>query len=177
MRRGIATILGAVVIAMSLVASTAAAFEPTSTEAEGPALADAQARLDAFTPPPDSQRVGSLPAGVATPQVGKLDPGPNLLEVTGYWMSTESVDAVRAYLDGYRPPETTLMLNMGSSGPGSSSTSGAAICRTSRRPVTSRSPSPQPRKAGPRSPPTPRPTGSNRGSPLPTYQQPPVSSK
>jgi hypothetical protein len=118
MRRGIMTILGAAVVAMSLVAATAAAFEPTSTEAEGPALADAQARLDAFTPPPGSQRVDSLPAGVATPQVGKLDPGPNLLEVSGYWMSTEPVDAVRAYLSGYRPPETTLMLSIGSSGPG-----------------------------------------------------------
>lgn len=116
MRRGMKAVWAAVVllVAALYVAAVAAALEPTSTAAEGPALADAQARLEAFVPPPGAQRVASPPEGTAAggPQLGA---GPNWIHTTGYWTDTEPVGAVQAYLDAYAPPESSLLIRSSAS--------------------------------------------------------------
>lgn len=103
--------MACLVVALAMYgAVTAAAFEPTSTAAEGPALADAQARLAAFVPPPGAQPVASPPEGVKAPEGTTLDPGPNWLDAKGYWLDSEAPGTVQTYLAGYTPPEARLFL-------------------------------------------------------------------
>jgi hypothetical protein len=115
-RRGMKAIGVAVVLLVTAlyVAAVAVALEATSTAAEGPALADAQARLEAFVPPPGAQRIASPPEGIA-PSVPQLDAGPNWIHTTGYWTDSEPVGAVQAYLDAYVPPESSLLIRSSAS--------------------------------------------------------------
>lgn len=115
-RIGLRTVAAAgVLLAATLwVTAAAVASEPTSRAAEAPALADAQARLEAFVPPPGAQRVPLPPDGTAS-ETQRLDAGPNWLHATGYWTDPEPVGAVQAYLTGYAPPEASLLMSSSAS--------------------------------------------------------------
>jgi hypothetical protein len=96
-------------------ATAASAFQPTSTAAEGPTMADARARLEAFAPPPGAQRIASPPTYVTAPAGGQIDGGPNWISVNDYWFDPESPEAVDAYIAGYTPPEARLLFTSGAS--------------------------------------------------------------
>lgn len=83
--------------------------KPTSTEARGPALADARKRLRSFQPPPGSRRVPGLAKSLHLNGPGFTIGSPNFFHIHPFfWVSSESVDAVRRYLSAHAPPGSQL---------------------------------------------------------------------
>lgn len=89
--------------AVSLAAGSSP-WEPTSTMARGPALADARERLRSFQPPPGSRHVAGLPRSLHLHGPFETLGSPNFFDVHAYWVSTASVAEVRAYLADHAPP-------------------------------------------------------------------------
>lgn len=78
--------------------------EPGSTVNRGKAIADARRRLRSFVPPPKSHRVPALPKSLQLGGPGLRPGSPRYIDVHEFWVSTESVEAVRSYLETHTPP-------------------------------------------------------------------------
>jgi hypothetical protein len=78
--------------------------EPGSTVNRGKAIADARRRLRSFVPPPESRRVPALPKSLRLRGPGIRPASPRYVDVHAFWVSAESVEAVRSYLETHTPP-------------------------------------------------------------------------
>ncbi len=122
MSRALALFATALVVAgatVGVVAGTSAGSpEPGSTVNRGRAIADARKRLRSFVPPPGSHRVHGLPKSLRLNGPGLRPGSPRYVDVHADWVSTEPVEAVRAYLESHTPPGSRHSLTSEAGGRG-----------------------------------------------------------
>lgn len=86
------------------IAARREAHEPGSTAHRGRALADMRRRLRSFVPPPHSHRVHALPNSLHLNGPGFSVDSPRFLDLRAFWVTSEPVESVRAYLKEHTPP-------------------------------------------------------------------------
>jgi hypothetical protein len=109
MRRALLLLTAALAVATATVGvATARSPEPGSTVNRGKAIADARKRLRAYVPPPGSHRVAGLPKSLRLNSAGSRPASPRYVDVHDYWISSEPVEQVRAYLKTHHPAGARL---------------------------------------------------------------------
>jgi hypothetical protein len=103
----IGLVVGVALAAGSSAGHTASARrvpEPGSEVNRRSAIADARKRLLSFVPPPGSHRVKGLPKSLHLSGPALRPGSPRYIDVHASWVSSESVEVVRTYLETHTPP-------------------------------------------------------------------------
>jgi hypothetical protein len=110
-RRRLTLLIAFAVLAAGAAVGVALAHEPGSTANRGRALADARKRLRSFVPPPNSHRVHALPRSLHLNGPFSTIGSPRFIGVHAFWVSSEPVESVRAYLETHAPPGASHSLS------------------------------------------------------------------
>jgi hypothetical protein len=113
---GVATFMA--VQGTASLASGPSPGQRTSKKARAVALADARERLSSFQSPPGSRRVAGLAKSLHLSGPAFTIGSPNFFDIHAFWVSSESVEAVRGYLSTHAPPGSRLEITSESSGRG-----------------------------------------------------------